>query len=467
MAEQTAAALAQLTYGAFLSVAVETSETTAMPYDDVYAMATPGRVFDMFTNQAHALRSGPRRPGGSLMLFAGAHAAAALMRESDEVIVERFLADLHELYPQTRGAIAGARVRRWELGNVFARPGRGRLQAALERATREPAPGGRLLRRAGEHRGRRPHRARGRRTRRRPNPRGRPMSEPFHGVLPALITPFTDDGDALDADALGANVERLIGAGVGGLVPGGSTGEFTTLTNAERRQLVEVTVEAAAGRVPVVAGTGALSTRETVELSVHAEQAGAAAVMIVPPFYDALSWRELRAHYTAVADAIAIPIMYYNLPSASGVKLTAEQLAELPIACLKDTGGDATAATELIQTDGPTLLNGWDTLTFAALAAGVRAVVWGTASIVPEPCVELHRLLVDDIDLPAARELWARLWPLCRFLEGQSYSAAVKTACRLVGDTTGPVRAPLLELDDAAQTELAALVEHVSFTPRS
>ena len=288
------------------------------------------------------------------------------------------------------------------------------------------------------------------------------MSEPFHGVLPALITPFTDDGDALDADALGANVERLIGAGVGGLVPGGSTGEFTTLTNAERRQLVEVTVEAAAGRVPVVAGTGALSTRETVALSVHAERAGAAAVMIVPPFYDALSWRELRAHYTAVADAIAIPIMYYNLPSASGVKLTAEQLAELPITCLKDTGGDATAATELIQTDGPTLLNGWDTLTFAALAAGVRAVVWGTASIVPEPCVELHRLLVDDIDLPAARELWARLWPLCRFLEGQSYSAAVKTACRLVGDTTGPVRAPLLELDDAAQTELAALVEHAA-----
>ena len=135
VAEQAAAALAQLTYGAFLSVAVETSETTAMPYDDVYAMATPGRVFDMFTNQAHALRGGgPRRPGGSLMLFAGAHAAAALMREPDEVIVERFLADLHELYPQTRGVIAGARVQRWELGNVYARPGRGRLQPALEGA---------------------------------------------------------------------------------------------------------------------------------------------------------------------------------------------------------------------------------------------------------------------------------------------------------------------------------------------
>ena len=291
------------------------------------------------------------------------------------------------------------------------------------------------------------------------------MPEPFHGVLPALITPFTEDGDAIDTGALAAIVDRLIGAGVAGLVPGGSTGEFTTLTSAERRELVEATVEAAAGRVPVVAGTGALSTRETVELSVHAERAGAAAVMIVPPFYDALPWRELLAHYSAVAEAIEVPIMYYNLPAATGVKLTAAQFRELQragVTCLKDTGGDAVAATELIQTDGPTLLNGWDTLTFAALAAGVRAVVWGAASIVPEQCVEVHRLLIDDIDLPAARELWARLWPLCRFLESQSYPAAVKTACRLVGDTTGPVRAPLLPLDDAATSELPALLEHAT-----
>src|ERR687897_2283282 len=205
------------------------------------------------------------------------------------------------------------------------------------------------------------------------------MSEPFHGVLPALITPFTDDGGAIDTGALAAIVDRLIDAGATGLVPGGSTGEFTTLSHAERRELIDTTVGTAADRVPVVAGTGALSTRETVELSVHAEQAGAAAVMIVPPFYEALSWRELLAHYTAVADAIEIPIMYYNLPSASGVKLTAAQFRELQgagVACLKDTGGDAVAATELIQTDGPTLLNGWDTTPFARLGGGVRAAVW-------------------------------------------------------------------------------------------
>jgi protoporphyrinogen/coproporphyrinogen III oxidase len=134
VAEQAAAALAQLSYGAFVSVAVETNETGPLPYDDLYAMATPGRAFDMFTNQAHTLRRGPRRPGGSLMLFAGGRRAAALMLESDAAIAERFLADLHGLYPQTRGLVANARVQRWELGNVFARPGRARLQPALEGA---------------------------------------------------------------------------------------------------------------------------------------------------------------------------------------------------------------------------------------------------------------------------------------------------------------------------------------------
>jgi len=134
VAEPAAAALAQLTYGAFLSVAVETNETVAMPYDDVYAIATPGRVFDMFTNQAHALRTGPRRPGGSLMLFAGGRGAAALLGEPDNVIAERFLADLHALYPMTRGVIVSATVQRWAQGNVYGRPGRGHLQAALEGA---------------------------------------------------------------------------------------------------------------------------------------------------------------------------------------------------------------------------------------------------------------------------------------------------------------------------------------------
>ena len=114
-----------------------------------------------------------------------------------------------------------------------------------------------------------------------------------------------------------------------------------------------------------------------------------------------------------------------------------------------------------VATDGWSKMTGHDVIDLARKFEdyGVEAIVWGAASILPEECVELHRLLIDDIDLPPARELWARLWPLCHFLEAQSYSAAVKTACRLVGDTTGPVRAPLLELDDAATAELQGLLD--------
>ena len=135
VAPAAAAALAQMRYGAFLNVAVLTNERGAMPWDSTYAMATPGRAFDMFTNQAHALRrSGRRRPGGSLMLFAGAHGAAALAERSDEVIVGRFVDDLVRLFPEAAGVVEDAVVQRWPLGNVFARPGRRLLQQPIEGA---------------------------------------------------------------------------------------------------------------------------------------------------------------------------------------------------------------------------------------------------------------------------------------------------------------------------------------------
>ena len=283
--------------------------------------------------------------------------------------------------------------------------------------------------------------------------------------MPALITPLTADGTVPDHDAMAALVERCIGAGVTGLVPTGSTGEFTTLTSFERRSVVETVIRAADGRVPTVPGTAALSTAETVALSVHAEETGAAAVMIVPPFYTPLQWREVLAYFAAVADRISIPIMYYNLPSASGISLTTDRLRELRdiggVTAFKDTGGDAILATAFVQgsADLPTLLNGYDTLTFTALASGVRGIVWGAASFIPEACVELHRLLIEDVDLEAARRLWARIWPICDLLESTTYASAVKAGCRHVGLATGPVRGPLLEVTDAERRRLAELID--------
>jgi 4-hydroxy-tetrahydrodipicolinate synthase len=291
---------------------------------------------------------------------------------------------------------------------------------------------------------------------------------PFEGVMPALITPFTPDGSTVDTAALGRLVDRCIEEGVSGLVPTGSTGEFQTLSADERRAVTEAVVAAADGRVPTIAGTGALSTAETIALSVHAEESGAAAVMIVPPFYTPLLWEELVAHFAAVADRISIPIMYYNLPAATGVTLTADRLAELRrvagVTMFKDTGGDAIAATAFFQAsdDLPTLLNGYDTLTFAALAAGVRGIVWGAASFIPGPCAELHRLLIEEADLVAARSLWARIWPICDLLESVDYAAGVKAGCRHVGLSTGPVRAPLRDLTREDEARLATLIDQLA-----
>src|SRR6185503_17943543 len=160
----------------------------------------------------------------------------------------------------------------------------------------------------------------------------------FEGILPALITPFDGDGE-LDRGALASVVADLVATGIGGLVPCGSTGQFVTLTASERRAVVETVIEAA-GDVPVVPHTGALSTAETVELSIHAERAGAAAVMVVPPFYEAITFRELLAHYAAVREAISVPLMYYHLPGATGIELTFEQFQQLQseagISSLKD-----------------------------------------------------------------------------------------------------------------------------------
>ncbi|MFI6576198.1 dihydrodipicolinate synthase family protein [Nocardiopsis sp. NPDC050513] len=284
------------------------------------------------------------------------------------------------------------------------------------------------------------------------------------GILVALPTPFTPDGGRIDADALTAHIDRLIEAGVHGLVPGGSTGEFTALTPAERKRLHEICVKAAAGRVPVVASPGAPSTAETVELSAHAAEVGADALMVVPPYYDAPDAAQLRSHLEAVHEAAHLPIVYYNIPAATGVRLTAEQIAELGdiegVEYLKDTSGDAVALGELLvkHSDRITAFNGWDTLTFFGLASGATGSVWGAANVVPELSVRLWDALAVRGDLAEGRRLWERIWPVCDFLEAHHYAAAVKTGMELTGHPVGPVRAPFGPLDESARAEFAALL---------
>ncbi|KAK5095152.1 hypothetical protein LTS08_008314 [Lithohypha guttulata] len=286
----------------------------------------------------------------------------------------------------------------------------------------------------------------------------------LRGIFVALITPFTDDRTQIDAKRLQDHIDFLVDSGIHGIVPGGSTGEFTALSIAERKQLIELCVEYCAGRIPVVAGTGALTTKDCVELASHASQAGADALMVVPPFYDAVNYEQLKELLNEISSASNLPIMYYNIPSASGVTLSPEQLAGLSgsgVRYMKDTSGNAPALTELLfeRQNEITTFNGWDTLTFYGLAAGAKGSVWGASNVIPELSAELWEAVAVQQDLKKGRELWSKIFPVCKFLESHHYASAVKTGMELRGWKTGGIRKPYALLADEPRKEFAQILE--------
>lgn len=293
----------------------------------------------------------------------------------------------------------------------------------------------------------------------------------LEGILVAVTTPFTADAGDVDEDVLVGQAERLINAGVHGLVPCGTTGEFTTLSPQEYRRVIELYVTAAAGRVPVIAGVGSLSTQGAIELAQHAERVGADAIMLVPPFYDPLDFSALRAFVTAVAEAISLPIVYYNVPGATGIRLTASQIAQLGdidgVDYLKDTSGDAVTLTDLLvnRADKIKAFNGWDTLTFFGIASGAEASVWGAAGVVPELAVELWDTLAEKGDLVRARELWKDLWAISDFLESVNYVAGIKAGLELIGHPAGPARLPIQPLPAQERERFAAILAKAGVLP--
>ncbi len=283
------------------------------------------------------------------------------------------------------------------------------------------------------------------------------------GILAAVVTPFDADG-ALDLPGIERQVDHILGGGATGVVSTGSTGEFFSLSMEEQKAVNAAYAKAAQGRGFAIAGTGALTTRAAIELTEAAAEAGADAAMIVPPFYDTLNFEELLAHYKAISDAVDLPIMYYNLPSVSGVDLTPEQFAQLGretnVTCFKDTGGDNTKLATILfeHADDITALNGWDTYTFQALALGAKAGVWGAASFIPGLAAELYQALAVKGDLDRARELWKQINPICVFLEQHNYAAAIKAGVSLVGVDAGSTRQPLNPLAQEYRDELAVLL---------
>lgn len=276
------------------------------------------------------------------------------------------------------------------------------------------------------------------------------MEDVFQGVFSALVTPLTAD-EEVDCARLAQLVNFLIGQGVHGLVPLGSTGEYYALTAPEREAVVRTTLDAAAGRVPVVVGANAGSTREVIDYARKAEALGAAGILLAAPYYSLPRPDELLAHFRAVDDAIGIPIMLYNYPGRTGVDLTPDliqRLAELDnVQYVKESSGDATRVTEIIRGVGARIhvFCGCDTLALESLVAGAVGWVGGVVNLLPAEHVRLFELTVREQDMLAARRLYYRLLPTLALMEGEGkYTQFVKAGCALVGQDVGPPRRPLL-----------------------
>lgn len=273
------------------------------------------------------------------------------------------------------------------------------------------------------------------------------MSTALTGVYSAIVTPF-DSHQNIDDTRLRGLVGETLDAGIHGLVPCGSTGEFSTLTRAEREHVLETVIEVADGRVPVVPQTGACSTNEAIALSRHAEKAGADAIMVVAPYYEPFAIDEIKSYYKDVAASVSIPVMAYNLPAATGVNLTPQILGELiqevpNVKYVKDTSGDFTAAAQLIHEFGDkvSVFVGWDTLFYAALLEGAAGSVIGAANVVPSELVRVYDAITAG-DLPLAKKVWAGLFPVMSNFTSGGYNAAIKAGMEIAGRSAGPQRAP-------------------------
>lgn len=290
------------------------------------------------------------------------------------------------------------------------------------------------------------------------------MARPLRGILSALSTPFTEDLTRIDEPALRELVDGTLEAGIHGLIPCGGTGEFGVLTIEERKQVAEIVMDQAAGRVPVVPHTGHTSTAAAIELSKHAESIGADAVMVMFPYGEPVSQEEVYTFYRDIADAIHIPIMVYNIPSVTGQNLSPAFMARMAreiddVQYVKDSSGDLSQVQELIYEYGDviTAFNGWDTLTFAGLALGSKGSVWGAPNVCPRECAQLFDL-IDAGKLNEARALWDRIWPVMQFLCSNSYNAAVKAGANLYGFRVGNPRRPTLPLSREKTEELRRLM---------
>ena len=285
----------------------------------------------------------------------------------------------------------------------------------------------------------------------------------FRGSIPALVTPFR--GGALDLDALAALVDWHVAEGSHGLVPVGTTGESPTLSHEEHETVIEATVRAAAGRIPVIAGAGSNSTAEAIRFLRHAEAVGADAALVVTPYYNKPTQAGLIAHYTALHDACAIPIVIYNIPGRSVIDMTPETmgvLAQLPrIIGVKDATGDIVRVSRQRALCGPGFmqLSGEDASALGFNAHGGVGCISVTANVAPKLCAEFQQATLAG-DYTRALAYQDRLMPLHRAIFLEPGVAGAKYALSRLGRCANEVRLPLLPVTPAVAAEIDAAMRH-------
>lgn len=291
----------------------------------------------------------------------------------------------------------------------------------------------------------------------------------FQGSITAIVTPFRDG--EIDGKAFDALIEHQIAAGTHALVPCGTTGESPTLSHAEHKSLVERCVKTVRGRVPVIAGTGSNSTREAIELTQHAAQAGANAALIVAPYYNKPTQEGLFQHYRTIHDSCDIPIIIYNIPGRSVVDINVDtfaRLAELPrIVGVKDATNDlarpALMRTRISRADF-CQLSGEDGTAAAFLAQGGQGCISVTSNVAPEHCARMQNAWASG-DLEGFAALRDRLVPLHRALFLETSPAPVKYALSRLGLCSDEVRLPLVPASAACRKAVDAALAFAGLLP--
>lgn len=285
----------------------------------------------------------------------------------------------------------------------------------------------------------------------------------MQGCYVAIITPFAADG-TVDEEGLRRNVEFLIGEGVAGIVPCGTTGESATLSWDEHLHVVDIVINQVNQRVQVIAGAGSNNTAESIRAAQHAEDKGADAILCITPYYNKPTQEGLYQHYRAIAREVSTPVVVYNVPGRTGVCIaptTLERLCEFEtIAAIKEASGDVLQVTEIHRRCGDriAILSGDDALTFPILACGGSGTISVVANVVPGRMVSLINSFFAG-DIVQTRKLHEEILPLCNAMFIETNPIPVKTALNLLGRSAGTFRLPLVAMGDKNKDALASVLK--------